>query len=581
MSQINSVPNISVLRSYTPPGSIQPENDDFVYVASHTTFLDGGGGFFYFNSLVTKPDNDGTIVKSDYPPVGRWVRKIDNHVDVRFFGTYGANQIDDGDRIQKAIDYAFENLNNNAYTKGTTVFIPCGIYLIRNTLILKNGVSILGESLASTILTAIYRDQPPATSNPSDPNATNGGHMMIMENGIIQGCNIYNITFNGGINSKDINPEITDTWTKGAILFQAIKKSPEGTAGLWSSTFKNLRIVQFNGTGIELNGGGGENYNYDEPNQLLVFENVHINRQKQNVNSLHLLGQQGQVTFINCGFGGIKYNRRPDNSYSVVKGFNVMISSKAHVNSAVISFINSTFEEGEHGAIIKFAESITFDTCWFETLDVGVLVESSEGRSSKGINILNSRFANAASFGSLKVNNRSENYSGSCIVSRNSEINVHNNFVTITDINDAIGLNRNFITAIEPNLGVNTHGNSYANNRLGYTFGIVQTIPIDSNLALGKYINLKDNRTVLVAGTALLSTITYIECSINAGEIIEIKSSGFPIAIESSKNIYLSGKTTINLDIGDIATFIKLDIQTSIYRETYQLISILKNTTII
>lgn len=58
--------------------------------------------------------------------------------------------------------------------------------------------------------------------------------------------------------------------------------------------------------------------------------------------------------------------------------------------------------------VIEWAENITIDNCWFESLGVAISVKSNYADKNndvpcKSINILNNRFANAAGFGSLNA----------------------------------------------------------------------------------------------------------------------------------------------------------------------------------
>lgn len=64
--------------------------------------------------------------------------------------------------------------------------------------------------------------------------------------------------------------------------------------GIWSSTFRNIHINQFNGSGIILEWGGGDDYSYKLPNQDLLFEHVSVTRVKDNARCLLMQGQQGQ-----------------------------------------------------------------------------------------------------------------------------------------------------------------------------------------------------------------------------------------------------------------------------------------------
>ncbi|WP_306351262.1 glycosyl hydrolase family 28-related protein [Flavobacterium sp. '19STA2R22 D10 B1'] len=594
---IETINNIYELRTFTfpnptnPPTTRLPISGDIVYVKYHTNSWDGGGGFFTFidipgSEVNDRADDNGVIIQhgvKNNPPIinGRWVRKIDNYINVKFYGTIGALQSDDGDKIQSAIECAALNKQGSYFIKGNTVFIPNGNYLINNTLLLKSGVSILGDGMDNTVLTAGYEN-------------SNSGYLIGMESGPVIGCNISNLTVTGDGQSN--GPDITQNRTKGCFFLHA-STDETNTGGIWRSTFKNISIYNFNGTGIHLDGGGSTpDYKFNEPNQFLIFENVHIIRQKTASHCLQITGQQGQITFLNCLFDGITYDyidkNTPQETYNIIKGFNVAINNELNTQPAVISFINSTFEISEYGVYVRFAENITFDTCWFETLDNAVFIDpymdnSSSAFPSKAINIINSRFANAAGFGSLRVRNLSKYNNvptGRCITSTGSESNIYNNYVVVSDLNTTYNsaLNKNFITASAnpstPNLGIKTIGNSFQDNRLGYSQGITQNITILNENINDKYIDLKDNTIVFVTGVSGNPPIKRMTSSICAGEIIELRAENLPIKISNAKNIYLSGKTEIILNNGDIATFTKIDRPVDLYKEIFQLLSLYKST---
>lgn len=568
-----------------------------IYVKYHSHPFDFGGGFFYFNPLSTDDDDNGIVVEPNITLAdgkGRWLRKFDGHINVRYYGALGNRHPDDGLKIQTAIDYAAKT---HDFSRGSnTVYIPGGNYIVNNQLKLKSGVSIIGDSVAETFLIAGYEN-------------FNDDYMMVMEEGRIQGCNIANINFDGEqYTSNDWDPS-PGTITKGCMLFVATRSGLDDDGGMWNCTFKNIRIWRFNGSGIVMYGGGCDEKNegcndYRRPNQLNVFENVYVIRQKETTFALYMWGNHGQTTFINCGFDGIKYRESgtgPEDTFYVLKGFNVMLLGRGNITliPAVISFINCSFQSGEYGIYMEYCESVTVDTCWFEMLDMAVTVKTNNNKlPSRGVNILNSRFTNAGSFGSLRVDNKvykDENIHGvyeivgRCITSYSSEINVYNNYVCVSKIPDDVEpnpqatyanrfnpLGKRFILALENNLGVRTSGNCFQDYRLGYSFGITQIFQVEedpSDIHKG-YLNLRDTKIAIVQKREEHNhPIERISCSINSGETLSIRSSG-GLIFNDNKNIFLSGNPSLTLADGEIATFVKIDIENAIYGELYHLISV-------
>ena len=186
-------------------------------------------------------------------------------------------------------------------------------------------------------------------------------------------------------------------------------------------------------------------------------------------------GTTRSVTFINCGFDG-HFDGPLSGTFNTSKFANVVIESKAHVQTAVVKFLTCTFQYSEYGAYIKFAENITFDNCWFELLDrsVGIVnAETFPPLQSKGINIINSRFANASGFGSYydKVLNRNDlngNPTGSCIYLEGGQVNVQGNYVAISNTFNEHNL---FIGNYSADTQINASNNSFQLPILGKTYG--------------------------------------------------------------------------------------------------------------
>jgi hypothetical protein len=287
-------------------------------------------------------------------------------------------------------------------------------------------------------------------------------------------------------------------------------------------------------------------------------------------------------------------------STECLKGMNVALIGKGThgLQPAVISFINSTFQQSEYGIFAEYSESVTFDTCWFENLDLAVTATYNEWGPSKAINVLNCRFANASGFGSLPVSNQHVNnppydYAGRIISASKSEMNVYNSYVCVSNMDEKkpySPLHKNFILGLDPNLGVRTLGNSFQDYRLGFSYGIMQyvTIDVDTDPEYGGsfFLDLQDNKLVFAKpGPYNGKEIERIVCSVSAGETISIRADQKTITFNNKKNIFLSGKSSLVLNNGDIGTFVKIDNTVGpnypsppLYPESYQLISVFKSS---
>jgi hypothetical protein len=566
--------------------------NEIVYVKGHTQPGDGGEGNFIWKALPVGNaginDNDGTIIRNNSSPFG-WIRLIEDKINVKYFGIKFDNT--DVLKIQKAIDFASLNTFNhliadtpsNIYFRditrcGSTVFIPAGEYKISSKIVLKHGASIEGDSSLNTILKA---------ENLTDQS------MVELDNGQIIGVNLSNLLFDGGIPPN--NPSTASTSPTNCMYLKAHDVQNTSTGGLWLSKFKNIKIRNFDGHGIVLEGSGVESQDqigdYNFTNQGIIFEFVDIARQKDASTCLLIRGMHGQLTFINCGFDGLVYDGSIYNSapYKTTKYFNVAIESRA-VQATLIKFITCTFQYSEYGVYIAYSESITFDNCWFEYLDTGIaayrayLPNNVETNPSKCINILNSRFANSSGFGSEweKVINRNVS-GGSCVsVEGGSNVNVDNNYVIVSDRNRINGGNY-FIRNYGLDSKINASNNSFQFPALGRTMGIAgNTISITGNILNTsgyKFVSVK-----CIPRSNSTNNIQEIKSEISAGETITIRATGSgQIKFDNTKNIVFANPTTtlFVLNPKETATFMKIDdgigpINNVYYNETYQLISVNK-----
>jgi len=554
---MTEVANLSALRGFAGT------TNQLCYVKGHTFVGDGGGGIFMwrtepeFTVGAYRNDNNGTIIDTG-SSAGRWVRQFEGYINVLYFGALGTS----GDytvAMQNAIDFAYLN-SETEVIKGSTVFIPSGSYRV-NTLLLRNGVSILGDSNEKTIIR-------PTLNHIAD-------YMFKMDSGPV----ILNIS-----NLKIFGEDETDA---GCFLFQA-KVVNENIGpfhgGLWNSAFKNIQITGFRGHGIYLKGGGEErNPDFpdrpvqDLPNQFNTFENVRVGKAGHFTNSLKMEGQNGQHTFLNCTFDGFN---KSGNVYARGHNVNISPAPNGETTTGILSFINCTFQQADYGIYLNYAENINIDGCWFETLGVAITLNGLEHNSCRDITIQNCRFANAAGFGSKPAS--SENIKlGQCISITNSFVNVYNNYVLVSDINDPLwNPESSFLLALDNSLGgVDIAGNVFQHSKLSKTGGIMQVLNITSPNTL----DCRRNKLVFVT-VPLGSTnnqINRINSDINASETLFIRANLGSITFNvmdsagiTGKNIFLNGRASLTLTNGQAATFIKIDNSVGNERATYQLVSI-------
>lgn len=470
-------------------------------------------------------DNNGTVVKtrSNTLDVGRWVRQYDGYLNVLYFGAFGKTQ-DYTIPIQNAINFAWLNAQNDPDMKGSVVYIPNGNYRI-NTLKIKSGISIIGENIDRTYLQI--------TENHT------ADYMMETEIGP---------TF---IHMENLSLHGRDQTNSGGILLKE---------GVWNSTFKNIKIFRFGGHGINMDTVA----NSPLPNQFNVFENVRIEKTTDFNHCLKISGQTGQTTFINCNFDGFK--KFNNNIPRFPKGHNVNITNAGDRYPAILSFINCSFQEADYAIYMTSVENINIDTCWFENVGVGITA-----LSCKDITVQNSRFANASGYGSLVVS--ADNIkAGQCLSVANSTVNVYNNYVSATEPNSPnVSTASSFIFAEDNRYGgVAISDNVFQDTKLAFTHGIVQGVVATSNT-----LDCAKHKFVFANGIGI--PVKVIKSSINASETLKVRSSGGvggTFIFSSGGNIYLMGKSSLNLKAGETAVFMMVDSELGAYKEHWQLISV-------
>lgn len=595
---VNSIETVKTvyedLRLYT---DVAPNK--VLYVKGYYKEADGGGGFFMYKENEDMPDNGGIYIQpntanahqgGDATLKGRWVRQYDGYINAMYFGimkypdvyTAPYNTISNSSRIQTAINYIADSHNPNSgsnpapphYSQqrgALALYFPAGHYYIDQPIILKSEVHLIGEQ--GTLFEVAYgKDYPFMFEIPAGP--------------VTRLC-VENLQIDLGGERKD-NPT-----TAGGFHFGARFEGDDTRfgGGIWGCSFKNIKITSANGHGIWLE--GGEHSPGNNPgaldNQYLLFERVWIIRTSANANCLKITGAINTTTFLQCNFE-IPYVYNTDTIVTPVElGTNILITAVGDyppVNGAVVSFINCA--TGGHvlcGFKIVNAENVTIDDCWIEDTEIAIDIQNSEG-----INILNSRFVNAAGIGSL-LGAALPQGQGKCISVLDSHVSIERNFVQITDP-DNVKLTEGelFIMGIGNKNVINSRNNCFHDIRQSETFGITEYEEI-KNIWAWNYqgtanewksgLELSAKKVVLVnKGTD--KPIDRINSTINSGETIFIRAEESDIIFNAwnpvneltGRNIYLGGPASVTLQQGHAAMFMKLDGVNNKERCVYQLVSI-------
>jgi hypothetical protein len=180
--------------------------------------------------------------------------------------------------------------------------------------------------------------------------------------------------------------EAADNGEQHGIHIFARRGDGDDSSGLWHSDFKNVRVFNFGGAQMWLQGGGTD---ARDPVQFLTMHNVVLERQVDSTRSarsigLLMSGQVNQTVWLNgridcLGSSGdhpgvnVKVCRQLDQYDPSTDGSTEYISNRTgHTHL----FAGVSFQRAQLGVYVDKAESLTFDTCHFEALGSGLLFSS-------------------------------------------------------------------------------------------------------------------------------------------------------------------------------------------------------------
>ncbi|MFT3687419.1 MAG: hypothetical protein QM783_21270 [Phycisphaerales bacterium] len=575
--------------------NVEPVNNKLVYVKGYFEEGDGGGGFFLFKNASNFGKNLGTIFKSLYGKScscedeksesecereGEWLRQYQGYMDVRYFGVrrveYSWQYLtsppycwprNNYQRIQNMIDYATKYSDpitgEHKSQHDLTIFFPSGDYFIEKTLILKDRVHIIGGGEVKLM-------------NIEKP--TPGYDYMFEIEGAVSHLLIENLWIDchrSGI---------------GGFHFKPTRKDGDktGLVGLWDSSFRNINIYDASKPGIYLEGpdyiSDGKGYKLDPGKwfQTLVFDNIRVMRWDNIYEpALKMTGYNANYTFINCEFANSQFEKE-GGGFNYIDGACIFIGSNntsemPKQGSYAISFINSGMGVyARYGAVIQNSSSITFDTGFYEGLDIAFAI-----KDSKQVKIVNNRFANASGMGiyANKPANPNDPVShldyangefGGIVFAENSVVSVLNNNCDVSALSDKVG-QQYFIVGIGNNnvfdVNANTFGyHELAKNSILYHIATISSEAIDTT-----------NQKVVFVTTDLgtINDLKVIKSDLSTGEYLVIKANTGDLKFYSmddpsntapGKNIFLPGGAPLTVVNGHSATFVRIE-------ETFHLIS--------
>lgn len=411
-------------------------------------------------------------------------------------------ETDQTGRIQDAIDYAT--------THGLILYIPAGTYRA-DGLILRDGTRIVGAGPEVSVIRAV-----PGSDRPA---------LMTIDSGVLRGVLLRGI----GLESAVSNGE-----QHGIHVF-ARRAGGNDVSGLWHSDFENVRVYNFGGAQIWLEGGGPD---ARDPIQFLTFKNLELERRNDSARSLGLLmsGQVNQTVWIGGRIDG--FGSRGDHPGANVKicrqltGYDPETDGSTEYASTRSGhthlFSNVSFQQAQLGVYVDQSSSISFETCHFENLESGLSFVGGGGSR-----VDRCHFANSATGSNSPFSIKGQD--GALVVgSANVFIGQFGDMASVSDDTSAVTLS-------------NPMGNERA-----VTWNVTKTINADDQIDVGSA------KTIVLSGSP--TAIRVVQSSHYPGERVVMKAAGGSIFLVAGGNIDFEGASSpIEIVQGGTVTLVRFD----------------------
>jgi hypothetical protein len=281
---------------------------------------DGGGGEFYWDSLSVLADNGGTIFQVSGVTTGRWIRKVNNSINVRWFGAKGDNTFDDTVIIQTVIDYC--QLNSLIVLFGDGVFLTTASLIVN-----KDNTTIEGYMSS--------KQDGGVLTEGTVINYTGAGTAIIVGKAVsVSGA------FISGINISNLKIELAQGSFAGMRVWHALR-----------STFDKITFWGNEGAanrGLIINAGVDNLYSRIEVSGF---------GRSGNSNTALYLGAG-----IECalGFGNDLITT------TVIRDCYFHYCRYAALVAYFVRFENTIFESSNYGIVCTIDSQFQLDQCWFE-----------------------------------------------------------------------------------------------------------------------------------------------------------------------------------------------------------------------
>ena len=419
--------------------------------------------------------------------------------NARDFGINGG-KADESRLFQEAIDFAQEH--------GLALYLPAGSYRA-DGLVLRDRTRLIGAGPEASVIHAV-------------PGSKNGSILSIPR-GIVRGALVEAVGLEAAGNEEQHGIHVFARRGKG-----------DDASGLWHSDFKNVRVYNFEGAQMWLQGGGTD---ARDPVQFLTLQNVVLERRHDSARSIGLLmsGQVNQTVWLGGridGFGSrgdhpgvnVKVCRQLD-QYDPSTDTTKYISNRTghtHLFSGV------TFQQAQLAVYVDKADSLTFDTCHFEGLDSGLLFSLAGQNRVDRSHFANSALGQEEPFSIRVINGATVSGSGNVFIGEYGYMALADDSGATVALSNTLGsspaVTRNLTRRIDPAATINIGG------------------------------------ATTVVLNASPTPVRVVTASLFPGERVVFKASGGSVFFESGGNIDLEGASTpVEILAGGTLTLARFD----------------------
>lgn len=349
-------------------------------VLGYYTPGDGGGGDFYFDPKSKEIANSGTIIKSNTTN-GMFKRLYSGALNVLWFGVKRNVFEDQAAPLNKAIEYAYKNHD--------AVFVPNGMYYVKSTISIYEGVEFSGENMKHTLFKcdvpgdfAVIENRSSETSNGGRTSLSSFTINTMSRYGLLYTTDQKHYPFTASFKRIEVVANRKGNFKQSV----AIK-----IEGLSHAHFDTV-LCQSTGTAFEIS---GDRFNTG----VMTFNNCFFGNKYTNRIGFHFANGQAldSYSFNACYFGGLNTCELIGNGHNTVVSAthnachyeNFKAQSDKEVGSSLIQFNSNYKNKGGYGA-----SGFSWNNCIFGgKSDIDCVVKFNDG-NYRGISFTGMRVVN-------------------------------------------------------------------------------------------------------------------------------------------------------------------------------------------